>query len=428
MDYLEALKFLDQHVNHEATAGRIHGLSLDAMRGLVQIMGDPQSDFQSIHITGTNGKGSVSTMTSSLLKAAGLKVGTYCSPHVDTVRERLKINGEMISEEQFGDLIGELAPFAENTVEKSSYFELLTAASFLWFSNEAVDVAVVEVGLLGRFDATNVVESDVSVVTNVGRDHTDGADGWRRAVASEKAGIITSGRPLLLGETSVETLDLFIRENPDPLLMKGEAFGVLSSAQAVGGQLLDVWSISGRHDEVFIPLFGDHQSENAALALATVETFLGAPLAEEIIEEGMSTVSLPGRLEVVSANPITIFDGAHNQDASKALSATVQDVFPETRRIVVLGMLGPREPAEVINEIVSLHPEMVICCTIPSARAIPGEILAEIVQATGVDAEVVEDPNDAMERALALSTDEDLILVTGSFYLISVVRSSFVSD
>ena len=127
MDYLEALKFLDQHVNHEATAGRIHGLSLDAMRSLVQIMGDPQSDFQSIHITGTNGKGSVSTMTSSLLKAAGLKVGTYCSPHVDTVRERLKINGEMISEEQFGDLIGELAPFAENAPEKSSYFELLTA-------------------------------------------------------------------------------------------------------------------------------------------------------------------------------------------------------------------------------------------------------------------------------------------------------------
>ncbi len=428
MDYAEALKFLDQHVNHEATAGRIHGLSLEAMKGLVQIMGDPQSDYRSVHITGTNGKGSASAMISSLLKAAGLKVGTYSSPHVDTVRERLKVNDEMITEEQFGDLIDELVPFADSANQKPSYFELLTAAAFLWFSNEAVDVAVVEVGLLGRFDATNVIEADVAIVTNVGRDHTDGAEGWRRAVASEKAGIINAGKPLILGETSVETLDLFIQENPDPLLLKGEAFGVLSTAQAVGGQLVDVWSISGRHDEVFLPLFGDHQSENAALALAAVESFLEAPLTEEVIEEGLSSVFLPGRLEVVFSNPLTVLDGAHNQDAARALSTTVQEVFPETQRIIVLGMLGPREPEEVINEISSLHPDMIICCTIPSDRAISGEVLAKTVRDCGVDSEVVEDPNEAIERALALSADEDLIIVTGSFYLLSIVRPSFTFE
>ncbi len=428
MEYTEALNFLDQHVNLEAKAGRIHGLSLNAMEDLAQTMGDPQADFRSIHITGTNGKGSVSAIISSLLKATGLRVGTYSSPHVDTVRERLKINNEMIEEEQFGELIAELIPFAESVEERPSYFELLTAAAFLWFSNEAVDVAVIEVGLLGRFDATNVIEADVAVVTNVGRDHTDGVGDWRRAVASEKAGIINSGRPLILGETSVETLDLFIKENPDPLLLKGEAFGVLSSTQAVGGQLVDLWSISGRHEEVFLPLFGEHQSENASLALATVETFLESPLADEIIEEGMSEVNLPGRLEVVSANPLVVLDGAHNEDAARALASALPEIFPETRRIVVLGMLGPRDPEEVIKEIVSLHPEVVICCTLASERAITSEELAQIVQTHGVESEIASDPTEAIERALVLSSEEDLILVTGSFYLLSATRASLSFD
>ena len=398
------------------------------MEDLAQTMGDPQADFPSIHITGTNGKGSVSAIISSLLKATGLRVGTYSSPHVDTVRERLKVNNEMIKEEQFGELIAELIPFAESVEERPSYFELLTAAAFLWFSNEAVDVAVIEVGLLGRFDATNVIEADVAVVTNVGRDHTDGVGDWRRAVASEKAGIINSGRPLILGETSVETLDLFIKENPDPLLLKGEAFGVLSSTQAVGGQLVDLWSISGRHEEVFLPLFGEHQSENASLALAAVETFLESPLADEIIEEGMSEVNLPGRLEVVSANPLVVLDGAHNEDAARALASALPEIFPETRRILVLGMLGPRDPEEVIKEIVSLHPEVVICCTLASERAITSQELAQTVQTHGVESEIASDPTEAIERALVLSSEEDLILVTGSFYLLSATRASLSFD
>jgi len=231
-----------------------------------------------------------------------------------------------------------------------------------------------------------------------------------------------------LGETSVETLDLFIQENPDPLLLKGEAFGVLSSTQAVGGQLVDLWSISGRHEEVFLPLFGEHQSENASLALAAVETFLESPLVDEIIEEGMSEVNLPGRLEVVSANPLVVLDGAHNEDAARALASALPEIFPETRRIVVLGMLGPRDPEEVIKEIVSLHPEVVICCTLASERAITSHELAQTVQTHGVESEIASDPTEAIERALVLSSEEDLILVTGSFYLLSATRASLSFD
>ncbi|MBT3247357.1 MAG: bifunctional folylpolyglutamate synthase/dihydrofolate synthase [Actinobacteria bacterium] len=422
MDYTAALRFLDRHINLEATAGRIHGLSLEAMEGLMQCMGDPQQDFRSIQVTGTNGKGSVSAITASLLQAAGLRVGVYSSPHVDTIRERLRIDGEMISEEGFGELVGQVELFAQSAPVPPSYFELLTAAAFLWFANEAVDVAIVEVGLLGRFDATNVLNGEVAVITNIGRDHTDGQEGWRRAIAEEKAGIIEAQRPLVLGETSVDVLDLFVAENPEPLLTQGESFGVTATSPAVGGQAVDLWTKEGTHNEIFLGLFGDHQAENAALALATAESFLGSALEGEVVGEGLAAVALPGRLEVAAALPLVILDGAHNPPAMRALVASVPEVFGGVRRTVVLGVLGPREPAEVVAELAALQPELVICCTAPSERAIDAEALARLVSAQGIDVEVVVDGHEAVRRALVLSDEDDLVLVTGSFYVLSAAR------
>ncbi len=428
MDHAEALRYLDRHVNLEASAGRIHGLSLDAMRGLVATMGDPQADLQCVHVTGTNGKGSVSAMIGSLLRAAGLKVGSYTSPHVDTIRERLSIDGELISEEQFGELVGQLALYVDAAPERPSYFELLTAAALLWFANEAVDVAVVEVGLLGRFDATNVIDAEVAVVTNIGRDHTDGTGDWRRDVAGEKAGIIRAGRPLVLGETSVELLDLFAGEHPDPLLLRGEAFGVASTTPAVGGQQVDLWGPAGRYDEVFLALHGDHQADNAAVAVAAVESFLGTALGDEVIAEGLGSVTLAGRLEVVATEPLVVLDGAHNQDAARALATAVPEVFPGSRRVVVLGTLGPREPVEVVDELRAMNPDLVVCCTAPSPRAVPAADLASMVASRGLDVEVVPDAEEAVRRAVALSDDDDLVLVTGSFYVLSSARTALADD
>ena len=426
MDYSEALQFLDGHVNLEATAGRVHGLSLDAMRGLVACMGDPQQDVPTIHVTGTNGKSSVAAMTVSLLGALGLRVGSYSSPHVDTIRERLAINGELIDEAEFGDLIGDLARYAAAAPETPSYFELLTAAALLWFANEAVDVAVVEVGMLGRFDATNVVEGEVAVVTNIGRDHTDGRGDWRRAIAGEKAGILRAGRPLVLGETAIDVRDLFLAEEPDPFLERDRDFGVTATQIAVGGQVIDLFGPHGRYDEVFLSLYGAHQADNAAVALAAAEAFVGGPLGDEVVEQGFGTVRLPGRLEVAATGPLVLLDGAHNQEAARAVAEAVPELFFEGGavgpRILVVGALRPREPSEVLAELVALAPELVVTCTAPSPRAVPADRLAELVRELGGDAEAVADVGEAVHRAIALADDDDLILVTGSFYVLAAAR------
>ena len=423
-DLRSALRFLDRHVNLEAAAGRIHGLSLDAMRGLVGVMGEPQADVRTVHVTGTNGKGSVSAMVSSLLAAAGLRVGGYSSPHVDTVRERLTMDGELISEEAFIDLVADLERYAGAAPEQPSYFELLTAAALLWFNNEAVDAAVVEVGLLGRYDATNVIDSDVSVVTNIGRDHTDGTGDWRRDVAAEKAGIIRAGRPLVLGETSIELREVFVAEAPDPLLERGVDFGVRSSERAVGGQLIDLWTPAGDHAEVFLGMHGDHQADNAAVALSAAEAFLGAPLGDEVVLEGFASVRVPGRLEVACAEPLVVLDGAHNPDAVRALAASVPDVFPAARRIVVMGCLGPREPAEVFDELVALAPDLVVACTAPSPRALAAADLAALARQRHMDVEVVVDAVDAVRLAVSVADEADVVLVTGSFYVLSAAREA----
>ncbi len=424
MEYRDALDFLDGYVNLEATAGRIHGLSLEAIRGLVGSMGDPQADLTAIHVTGTNGKGSVAAMTSALLAAAGLRVGSYTSPHVDTIRERLKISGELISEEDFADLVADLARYAATLDKRPSYFELLTAAAFLWFSNEAVDAAVVEVGLLGRFDATNVVESAVSVITNIGFDHTDGVGDWRRAIAGEKAGIIERGRPLVLGDTSVDLLDIFVAEGPDPLFVRGADFGVSSSRPAVGGQVVDLFGPFGRHDEVYMSLHGTHQADNAAVAVTAAEAMLDAPLGDDVVSEAFASLSFPGRLEVVSNRPLLVLDAAHNPEAARSLVETVSDVFPGARRILVLGMLGPRKPGLVVAELARLVPDLVIAFTAPSPRAIPAEELELACRQWGLDVEVAPDVTEAVRRATALANEDDLVIVTGSFYVLSGARSA----
>ena len=423
-DLRSALRFLNRHVNLEAAAGRIHGLSLDAMRGLVQMMGQPQADVRTVHVTGTNGKGSVTAMVSALLVSAGLRVGGYSSPHVDTVRERLTMDGELISEEAFADLVADLERYAGVAPEQPSYFELLTAAALLWFNNEAVDAAVVEVGLLGRYDATNVIDSDVSVVTNIGRDHTDGTGDWRRDVAAEKAGIIRAGRPLVLGETSIDLREVFVAEAPDPLLERGVDFGVRSAERAVGGQVVDLWTPAGNHAEVFLGMHDDHQADNAAVALTAAEAFLGAPLGEEVVAEGFASVRIPGRLEVACAEPLVVLDGAHNPEAVRALAASVPDVFPSARRIVVVGCLGPREPAEVFDELVAMGPDLVVACTAPSPRAVPAADLAALARQRRMDVEVVPDAVDAVRLAVSVADEADLVLVTGSFYVLSAAREA----
>ena len=422
MNFREALQFLDRFTNREATAGRIHGLSLAAMSQLIECMGEPHKDLRAIHVTGTNGKGSVVSMTESLLSSKGLRVGSYMSPHVDNIRERFTLAGSQITEEIFSEIIFDVSRYVESNELEPSYFELLTAAAILLFSNEGVDAAVVEVGILGRFDATNVLEGEIAVITNIGKDHTDGSEGWRRSIAAEKAGIIVEGKPLILGNPEEDVLDLFASENPEPIFQYGKDFLVEDSLPAVGGQVISVKGIFGVYEEIFLPLYGNRQAQNAALSLATAEVFLEGIIPEEVVEDAFAQLVIPGRLEVLSRGPVVLVDGAHNKDSANHLAETVNDVFPESRRILIVGTLEPHSPQEIFTELKAISPELVIVCRAPSPRAISPEELEEVAMGLGLDVERAESPYEATLQALRIGDEEDLIIAAGSFYNISEIR------
>ena len=422
MNFREALQFLDRFTNREATAGRIHGLSLAAMSQLIECMGEPHKDLRAIHVTGTNGKGSVVSMTESLLSSKGLRVGSYMSPHVDNIRERFTLAGSQITEEIFSEIIFDVSRYVESNELEPSYFELLTAAAILLFSNEGVDAAVVEVGILGRFDATNVLEGEIAVITNIGKDHTDGSEGWRRSIAAEKAGIIVEGKPLILGNAEEDVVDLFVSENPEPIFQYGKDFLVEDSLPAVGGQVISVKGIFGEYGEIFLPLYGKRQAQNAALSLATAEVFLEGIIPEEVVEDAFAQLVIPGRLEVLSRGPVVLVDGAHNKDSANHLAETVNDVFPESRRILIVGTLEPHSPQEIFTELKAISPELVIVCRAPSPRAISPKELEEVAMGLGLDAERAESPYEATLQALRIGDEEDLIIAAGSFYNISEIR------
>ncbi|HET8930755.1 MAG TPA: folylpolyglutamate synthase/dihydrofolate synthase family protein [Acidimicrobiales bacterium] len=426
-DLHAALAFLDAHINLEATAGRIHGLSLDRMRALTHVLGDPQAAYPVVQVTGTNGKGSVTAMTSALLRATGLGVGTYTSPHLESITERLTYDGVPIDPDEFAQLIVDVAALEPLLSDRPSYFELLTAAAFRWFADRPVDVAVVEVGLLGLYDATNVADAQVAVLTNVGKDHTDGVGDWRRRIAEEKVGIVKPGATFVLGETDPELADVFAHAPAAETWVRGRDFDVVDDRVALGGHMVSLATPAQVIDEIFLPLHGAHQVANASLALAATEALVNRPLDADLVREAFASVQVPGRFEVVANEPTVIIDGAHNPDGARVAAATLTDDFTLGGSLVlVVGMLGGRDPAEMLDALGAREAGFLIACTPPSPRAIPAAEVAAAADGLGIVAEAVPDVADAVRRALALATTEDLVLVTGSLYVIGAARRAIV--
>jgi dihydrofolate synthase/folylpolyglutamate synthase len=439
LDFQEAQAYLDDHINLEKTAsisaGHVEGLSLDRMRRVVEVLGDPQDDYPVIHITGTNGKGSTARMVSALLAAHQLSVGSYTSPHLEHVTERIARNGEPIEPEEFASVVGELESLEHQKFfeERPSYFELLTAAGFAWFSQVAVDVAAVEVGLLGRWDATNVADGQVAVVTNVGKDHTNGRGDWRRRVAEEKAGIVKPGSHLVLGEPDPALRPLFEAEGAADVWVRDRDFGLVADRLALGGHVVDVRTPNGVIEELFLPVHGAHQADNAAVAVAAVEAFFGRPLAPEVAAEAFEGLRLPGRFEVVHRAPLLVLDGAHNRDGARAAAATLADEFDVagTRRWV-LGLLGGRDLDEMLDAFELRAGDDVVTCTPPSPRGVPAGELADVVAARGVRVEAVPDVGEALDRAWDAATAgaagnggaTGLVMVTGSLYTVGAARTA----
>ncbi len=424
MNLSAALRYLDAHTNLEATAGRAEGLSLERMGRLVSVLGDPQTAYPVIHVTGTNGKGSVVRMISELLRASGLSVGTYTSPHVEAINERISWNGEPISDEELARSIEVVAGVEDLAAITPSYFEILTAAAFGWFADVAVDVAVVEVGMLGRYDATNVADGLVAVLTNVGHDHTDGVGAWRAAIAGEKVGIVKPGSTFVCGEVESQLHDVLADTEAAETWWRGDDFDCDQQVLAFGGRLVDLRTPSGVVDEVFVPLHGAHQADNAAIALAAVEAFFGRGLDVDLVREAFGAVTVPGRFEIAQRDPTVILDGAHNLDGAAALEATLREEFTLSGTVIfVAGFLRGRDPAEMLEAMGAADAGFLVACAPDSPRAIPAPEVAAAAEDLGISTEAVTSVEAAVERALAVAGPDDLVVITGSLYVVGPART-----
>lgn len=415
------MAYLDEHASYDKT-GRVDSPSVEPIQRLCSAMGDPHLAQPVIHVTGTNGKGSTVEMITRLLMAQGLTVGTYTSPHLERINERIKRNGEPISDEDFAEAIAGVADVEALTGVRPTYFEAVTAAAFRWFADVAVDVAVIEVGMLGRWDATNIVDSQVAVVTNIGLDHTEFAGPSTVDIANEKAGIIKPGSAAVIGETDPDLVQIFRDEGGASTLVRGDDFDLLDNSLAVGGRSVDVRTPTTIYSDVFVPLHGAHQGDNAAVALTAVETFFAAPLADDVVHEGFANVSMPGRFEVLGVQPLTIIDGAHNPPgADVCASVFFQDFHPDGRRILIVGTL--RDPAEMVAALRADEFDVVHACTAPSPRGVLAADIARAARQLGCDEVYVHDTVEAACRAALRDADvDDAILACGSIYVAGAAR------
>lgn len=428
MDLVEALAWLDGHLNRELVPGGVAdggGLSLDGMRQLCHVLGDPQQACPAIHVTGTNGKGSVAAMASELLAAQGLTVGTYTSPHLHRINERMRRNGEPIGDDELAEVLAGVAAVEPLVEQPLSWFELVTAAALSWFAGVAVDVMVIEVGMLGRWDATNVVDAEVAVVTSVGFDHTDDTGDWEERVASEKAGIIVPGATAVLGRCSPRLRPVFELEEPARLWTLDNDVVVADCRQAVGGQVATIVTPLGAHEDVFVAAHGAHQADNAAVAIAAVEALFDRPLPDDVVIEAMGAISIEGRCTVVGHQPLVVVDGAHNPPAAQALAETLTTDFAvDGRRIAVVGMLADRDPSAFMAALDPLRIDAVVACTVVSPRSLPAADIAATCAAHGLPVEIQSDPKQAVEVAVAAAGEDGLVVVTGSLYLAADILNS----
>ena len=428
-----AFAWLDAHVNLESlgvpagTDRRATSPTLERMEALAALLGSPQLEYGCVHVTGTNGKTSVSRLTSALLTAAGASTGLFTSPHLVRVNERISWDGHPIDDVTLADRLAQVALIEPHLGAVPSWFEILTGVALTWFADVAVDGAVLEVGLGGTWDATNVVDAAVAVVTNVELDHTEYLGDTRAAIAAEKAGIVVPGATLVLGETDPALETIFTDRGPAHTWLRGRDFGVTRSVPAVGGRLVDLFTPRSRHADVFLPLHGAHQADNAAIALAAAEAFLEEPIDAEVAANALASASSPGRLEVVGARPLVVLDGAHNVDGARHLRTALDETFPAPTTTLVLGLLREKDPAEMLVALDAVSFDRIVLCAPPSPRARDPREVAAIARDLGVAPErvtVVDAVADAVARAVDETSEDGLVVVTGSLYAVGAARAA----
>ncbi|MBN2177220.1 MAG: dihydrofolate synthase [Demequinaceae bacterium] len=413
---------------------------------IVDLLGHPERAFRVVHIAGTNGKTSTARMVESLLRAHGLRTGLFTSPHLTTVRERIRIDGRPISQVDFIRLWMEVAPIvhladahsADRGGPRLSFFEVLTVLGFAAFADAPVDVAVIEVGLGGRWDATNVVEAEVAVVAPVALDHARYLGTDLAGIAREKAGIIKDDARVVVAEQPDVVRPVIrdaIKAHDADAVWEGEDIEIEDRTPAVGGQVANLRTRAASYEGVFIPLLGEYQAHNALLALAAVEALLGDgfPLGAELVEQGFAETTSPGRLETVRTSPLVIVDAAHNPHGASALADALEESFALETIVGVVGILDDKDPEGILSALEPVLDKVVITASL-STRALPAIDLALVARQVFGDDRVEVEPNlpDAIDRAVALAEGgSDLtggVVVTGSITLVAEARLLFGVD
>ncbi len=412
--------------------------SLSRISAIMDLLGQPQTAYPVIQVTGTNGKSSTARMIASLLRALGLRTGLYTSPHLIDMRERIEIDGELISAEQFMAVAGDVAPFiasVDASVEADggtpvTYFETLTAIAYAAFADAPVDVAVVEVGLGGTWDATSVCAPQVSVITRVSMDHADILGDRIDLIATEKAGIVKAGSFAIIAEQEPDAaavIEARIDEVGVPAAWEGTSFAVLDRTVAVGGQLLSLRGLSGVYEDVFLPLFGAHQARNAGVALAATEAFIGGgtlALDADAVREGFADVTSPGRLEVVRRGPTVIIDAAHNPAGATALADALSEAFAFTHLIGVVAVLSDKDAAGILRALEPVLDQIVVTQNDSPRRLGVDELGALAMEIFGEDrVTVTRDLSDGLDAGIRLAEEADTYAASGVIVTGSVVTA-----
>ena len=406
--------------------------SLDRISHLMTLLGDPQFAYQVIHVTGTNGKTSTARMIESLLRETGLRTGLVTSPHLHEVTERIRFDGQPISAQRFVETYDEIEPYLAIVDSESlanggpamSYFEVLTGMAFAAFADAPVDVAIVEVGMGGAWDATNVVSPAVSVVTPIGLDHAEYLGDTIEEVATEKAGIIKHEGVAVLAYQAPVPAEILLQRSVEvdaAVARQGVEFSVRDRALAIGGQVLTLDGLNGTYEEILLPLFGDHQAANASVALAAVEAFFGGTqsLDIELVRSGFAQVTSPGRLEVVRRSPTVIVDAAHNPHGAAVLATALEESFTFDQIIGVISVMGDKDVLGVLQALEPVMNEVVVTWN-GAPRAMSAEQIAELaIQVFGEDRVSMEpDLASAIDKAIGLADEAGItgvgVVVTGS--------------
>jgi dihydrofolate synthase/folylpolyglutamate synthase len=436
LNYRQAEEYLNSFVNYEQIPGISYaqpGYSLRHVEELLNRMGNPQLAAKTIHIAGTKGKGSVAAMIAQVLTGSGYKTGLYISPHFHTLRERISVDGSLISEADFAATMAEVKPFIESMKRDTSfnqltYFEALTALAFAYFQKKLVDFQVLEVGLGGRLDATNVAKPLVCIITPISLDHTQILGNSLEEIAREKAGIIKHGCWVVISpqpEKVASVITDICRERKIKVVQVGKDIAWHKISGDLYRQSVVIEGRTGKY-QVSISLLGDFQLENAATAVAALEILAseGFSISAADITRGLARVKWPGRFQILQQNPTVLVDGAHNVASMKMLVNNIKAYFPHKRIFLVFGTSCDKDIPGIINELVPLSPQVIVTRTSHSRSAPPPTLAAEFTK-RGIHPETGKTVTEAISRALSLADRKDIICVTGSLFVVAEALDYF---